>query len=1024
MTARLYRKLLILFLGLALLQPATAQVTINSNTDAVTLARIMTGYGVQVFNARFTGGKFSAGSFQNSNNNLALDSGIILTNGVARGQNGFTGADVNSGQTASNGLGLPGDGLLEGLINNAAETFDACVLEFDFIPAGDSVNFKFVFASEEYPDYNCTPFSDLFAFMLTGPGFPRGKNMALVPGTSVPVAINSINNGTPGPGGQLSFCQMLGPGSPFRNLYVDNTNANITYNGMTVTLTAGSSVTPCVTYHLKLAIADLSDDVMDSGVFIQANSFTSTYARFEYNGSRDINNKPYLVEGCPNGSVLKILYSSKVTVPTSVRMTYAGSTANPEADLSPALWEMFTIPANDSVLTLPLAAIQDNLPEGTEKLIIKVAPMICGNAFDTDSIEIDIREFLELTVTPPDPVVCEGSSIQLSANQPGLSNFNWSPRSYLNSFTISNPLCTPLDTITYTVTGEFNPGCRAQGFVFVDVKSAASVELSKTDIGCLPNSGSITVQISSAWVNPEFSINGSPFSPVSQFTGLAPGHYIIDVRDATGCTAQKDITLVQLPPLRLTAQINRGASCSGQDAEIKISGTGGQTPYLFSIDGVNYQSSGVFTVTGGNQLLYVRDQLNCVASMPLFVPSDPPLDILANITADSCRGQADGTIQLIVSGGTGTYTFTLDGGTPQSTDLFPAVAGNHSITVEDNRGCRGNLDVTVPLNNTLFVNPGSDTLVCEGTSVRMRASSNGTQFTWSPAAGIDDPTILNPLASPLSNTTYTLLSESGLCSVQGSVSLTFIPAPVTQAGPDQVICHQGETTIQGTGNGLLTWHPTGLFADPSLPVQTVRPAQTTTYWLQAVNETGCVSVRPDSVTVTVLPVLMVDAGPDTIAAIGQTLQLKGKGSDPGDIFLWTPSTGLSDPMIAEPMATITQDISYVLRITNAAGCTDTDTVKIRAFKGPEIYVPSAFTPNGDGRNDNLKALPAGVSRFLYFSVYNRWGQMVFQTNDYRLGWDGRINGQLSPSASFVWVAEAFDYAGNRMVRKGTVTLIR
>ncbi len=1024
MTARLYRKLLPLLLGLTLFQPLKAQVSINTNTDPISLARIMTGYGVQVFNARFTGGKFSAGSFQNSNNNLALDSGIVLTNGVAKGQGGFIGADGNSNQTASNGMGLPGDALLEDLINNAAETHDACVLEFDFIPAGDSVNFKFVFASEEYPEFNCTPFSDLFAFVLTGPGFPRGKNMALVPGTNVPVAINSINNGTPGPSGQLNLCQMLGPGSPFRNLYVDNSNANITYNGMTVTLTAGSKVTPCVTYHLKLAIADLSDDVMDSGVFIQANSFSSTYARFEYNGSRDANNKPYLVEGCANGSLLKILYSSKVTAPTAVRLGFFGSTADPEVDVSPPLWEFQTIPANDSIITLPLAAIQDNLPEGVEKLIIKVAPMICGNGFDTDSIEIDIREFMELTITPPDPVVCEGNSIQLAATQPGLSNFNWSPRNYLNSFTISNPLCTPLDTITYTVTGEFSPGCRAQGFVFVDIKSAASVELSKTDIGCIPNSGTITIQVSQAWVNPEFSINGSPFSPNNQFTGLAPGRYIIDVRDATGCTAQKDITLVQLPPLQITAQINRSASCSGQDGEIKIGGSGGQAPYLFSIDGVNYLSTAVFTITGGNQVLYIRDQLNCVASMPLVVPADPPLVLNASITADSCRGQADGSIQMIATGGTGVYTFSLDGSTPQSSSLFPAVAGSHAVTVEDDRGCRGNLDVTVPLNNTLYINPGNDTLVCEGTSIRMRAQTNGTRFTWTPATGLDDPTALNPLASPPASTSYTVISESGLCQVQGSINITFIPAPVTQAGPDQVICHDGTTTIRGSGNGLLTWHPTNLFADPSQPVQTVNPVQTTTYWLQAVNETGCLAVRPDSITVTVLPVLMVDAGPDTIASIGQTIQLRGKGSDPGDLFLWTPSVGLSDQTLAEPMATITQDIIYVLRVTNAAGCTDTDSVKIRAFKGPDIYVPSAFTPNGDGRNDLLRALPAGISRFLYFRVYNRWGQLVFQSSDYRIGWNGSINGQPSPSATFVWVAEALDYNGQRMIRKGTVTLIR
>lgn len=1022
MTARLYRKLLLMIMGLALLQPLQAQLTINPNTDAVTLARIMTGYGVQVFNASFTGGKFSAGSFQNNSNRMGLDSGIVLTNGVAKSQGATIGADGNSPSTASNGLGLPGDATLEELINNLAETNDACVLEFDFIPAGDSVNFKFVFASEEYPEFNCTQFSDLFAFVISGPGIPRGQNIALVPGTQIPVAINSINNGIPGPSGQLNFCQILGPGSPFRNLYVDNSNSNITYNGMTVTLTAGKKVTPCATYHLKLAIADLSDDIMDSGVFIQANSFSSTYARFEYNGSRDLNNRPYLVEGCPNGSLLKILYSNRVTAPTSVRLTFFGSSADPEVDLTPPLFEFQNFGVNDSVISIPLEAIQDNLPEGLETLKIKVAPMICGNGFDTDSIEIDIREFLELTINPPQPKVCEGNSIQLSADQPGLSNFNWSPRTYLSSFSINNPMCTPLDTITYTVTGEFSPGCRALGTVFVDIKSTATLSALKTDIGCIPNSGSITVETGTAWEFPEFALNGGPYQTSPVFNGLAPGTYTITIRDATGCFGSLQVTLVQLPALQISATINRSASCTGDDAEIKLTASGGQAPYLFSIDGTNYLASSLFTITGGAHTVYVRDALNCTTPIALFIPNDPPLQVQSSITPDSCRGLADGTVQLTTTGGNGNYQYSLDGGNPQSSGFFSVSAGNHDITVTDDRNCRSDVSVNIPLINTLFARAGNDTLVCEGTSIRLQGESNATQFLWNPATGLDDPAVLHPLASPPATTTYTLTARSGLCQVQTSVNVQFVRAPVTQAGPDQILCDQGETFIDGTGNGLLTWYPTAYFINPSQARQQVKPAQTTTYWLHAVNETGCQSVRPDSVTITILPPLVLFAGADTIAAIGQSLQLQGSGT--GDQFFWSPPTGLSDPRIANPIALITQDITYVLRVTNAAGCTGTDTMHVKAFKGPEIYVPSAFTPNGDGRNDLLRAFPAGIQAFHYFRVYNRWGQLVFQTQDYRMGWDGRLQGQSLPTGTFVWIAEATDYTGIKMVRKGTVTLIR
>ncbi|MBL7747046.1 MAG: gliding motility-associated C-terminal domain-containing protein, partial [Chitinophagaceae bacterium] len=94
------------------------------------------------------------------------------------------------------------------------------------------------------------------------------------------------------------------------------------------------------------------------------------------------------------------------------------------------------------------------------------------------------------------------------------------------------------------------------------------------------------------------------------------------------------------------------------------------------------------------------------------------------------------------------------------------------------------------------------------------------------------------------------------------------------------------------------------------------------------------------------------------------------------------------------------------------------------YKGPEIYVPSGFTPDGNGLNDMLRPIPVGIKEFRFFRLFNRWGQLVFTTPDPRRGWDGRINGVPQPSGTFIWMAEAIDYKGNLITRKGTVTIIR
>jgi gliding motility-associated-like protein len=141
-------------------------------------------------------------------------------------------------------------------------------------------------------------------------------------------------------------------------------------------------------------------------------------------------------------------------------------------------------------------------------------------------------------------------------------------------------------------------------------------------------------------------------------------------------------------------------------------------------------------------------------------------------------------------------------------------------------------------------------------------------------------------------------------------------------------------------------------------------------------------------------------------------------------YAWSPAYGLNNSAAQNPIATLDKNTSYTVTATNAQGCSGLGVLNIKVYKGPDIYVPNVFSPNGDGRNDVLKPVTVGITAFKYFNVYNRWGQMIFSTKDASMGWNGRLNHTLQGSDTFVWMAEGVDGKGNVVNRRGTVTLIR
>lgn len=253
---------------------ASGQVAISSNQTAAQLLDYITGPNVTVSNAVLTCDTLANGTFVvTGNSNLNLDSGIVLSTGdvaTVGGNAGINGAESLMASTMNSAAGDVDLSTLIGL-----NTYNACKLEFDFTSPYDTVLFKYSFGSEEYTSFMCSAFNDVFAFYISGPGITGTQNMAIVPGTNIPVSINSVNNSV-ALGTVNSYCTNLGPGAPFGNYYIDNTNgSSITLRGFTTLLEAKYPITPNNTYHLKMVVADASDGVLDSGVFIEGSSFTA-----------------------------------------------------------------------------------------------------------------------------------------------------------------------------------------------------------------------------------------------------------------------------------------------------------------------------------------------------------------------------------------------------------------------------------------------------------------------------------------------------------------------------------------------------------------------------------------------------------------------------------------------------------------------------------------------------------------------------------------------------------------------------
>ncbi len=426
---------------------SNAQLSVNNTQTPTQLVQnVLLGNGITVSNITYTGTANARGFFNGATSNIGLASGVILTTGGivnAPGPNNDPGAYTENFTN--------GDPDLDQI--STVSTYDACILEFDFVPLADSLTFRYAFGSEEYPEFVGAAYNDVFGFFISGPGITgpysnNSKNIAIIPNTSIPVTINDVNNGS-------TDCPPLGggPTGPCSNCayYINNCNGTtVQYDGFTTVLEAKATVIPCQTYHIKLAVGDGGDGVYDSGVFLEANSFSSGTVNISAEATYSSTlNDTALIEGCGD-ALVHFERTGSTTNAQTVYFTITGTAANGTDYVQ--IPDSIIIPAGQTIADLTLSSISDGIPEGSETVIITLQLGSVCNGAPQPSIALTISDAppLNLVSVSNDTVlVCPGSvtlNITVNGGIPGY-NYSWDSGQNTQSITVN-----PAVTTTYTVT--------------------------------------------------------------------------------------------------------------------------------------------------------------------------------------------------------------------------------------------------------------------------------------------------------------------------------------------------------------------------------------------------------------------------------------------------------------------------------------------------------------------------------------------------------------------------------------------
>ncbi len=886
--------------------------------------------------------------------NLGLGRGLLLTTGDVNWAPGPNNNGGGGNPNADNGA--PGDADLDSLsiAFGGSPSLDACILELDVFVASNELTFEYIFGSEEYPEFINQEFNDIFAFLISGPGIVGDPsignqlNIAVLPdGNNTPVQINSVNS-------TINW-----------EYYRNNVGGLSTqYDGLTSdllgvkkSLTARAQVTPCNTYHLKLAIADRFDRVWDSGVFISDLRGGAPDLAVQFNSGID-----YLIEDCtntPDQIVIRLNSALEDTVTYNIAI---GGTATLGLDYLVTLPSQITFLPGQTEFTFPIQPLSDLLTEPTETITISLTNDFgCGEVVYL-TLEIELRDQLvvEIAAGQDTVLVCENGSVALNAD--GAATYFWTPPGLFSDPSSPNPTLTPQVSGWVSVIGNIGPICSDIDSIYVqivapviDVTALDPVAICQGDNVRLNAANNVNNQ-NLLWT-PTTGLD-DPNSPTPIATPQVTTTYTASV-EVAGCIVTDEIT-IDVSPFEFPQIAPDTTICqnySTQLAELFEPGTVTTTYSWTPTTGLNDPTvSGPIAtpeVTTTYQLIAISANSACADTATITVtvlPSD--VTITNPDTTEICLGA---TVSLTAVTNTGDFENLIwsPGGdlsdtVGQTVIAQPTVSGWYfatfvaaQCTVFDSAYIRVD---SLPLSNLMAVPDKSP--YCEGDIVVFTSPTYETgnfpdiKHLWEEGPGFEtSDTLWNMVITAADTFTYIRTTVNRACQVTDTISINVVEGvPMMVIPSDTTICpgQSVQLLLDYAGQGEITWEPTdGLSCtDCFTPIAT--PFQTVQYTVKA-SEGDCVQQATAQITVRPLPIADVIAGFEVCQTNTGPVQLM-TAADPVSTYVWTSS---SDPNFtsADPFVQVTPQTTTTYTVTATNQCTSiVREVRITVVEEPDLGV--------------------------------------------------------------------------------------